>query len=329
MRTLHDIMTPTTEKNIKILVTGACGQIGVELVAALRNKYGTQKVIATDIHDRGKTCLENPYYTLDVLNAEGLDWIVSKHNITQIYHLAAVLSASGEKQPLQSWELNMKGLLNVLETARKHELEKVFWPSSIAVFGPASTRAACPQSSLTDPATVYGISKVAGELWCKYYAERYGLDVRSIRYPGLISFTGQPGGGTTDYAVEIFHEALSVGAYTCFLNSDTCLPMLYMPDAIRGTLELMEAPKEQMNVKTAYNLAGISFTPKQLAEAIGKHITGFTISYAPDFRQQIADSWPMSIDDRHARKEWGWHPEYDLGAMVNDMIEHLQPVTTS
>src|ERR1700744_634121 len=303
---------------MKILVTGACGQIGTELVMALREQYGVANVIASDIHDRSKVGLEN-YYTLNVLNEAALDWIVGNLGITQIYHLAAVLSASGEQKPLAGWDLNMGGLLNVLEAARKYRLEKLFWPSSIAVFGPASPKAACPQNGVTDPATVYGISKVAGESWCKYYNEKYDLDIRSLRYPGLISHSAQPGGGTTDYAVEIFHEALNSGTYQCFLHSSTSLPMLYMADAIRATLELMSAPRLALSVKTSYNLAGLNFSPRELAEVIKKHIKEFTIIYEPDFRQAIADSWPWSIDDQKARFDWNGSPQGCLVDMVTDM----------
>ena len=312
----------------KILVTGACGQIGTELVAALRTKYGPSKVIASDIHARPDN-EQGTYYSLDVLNFEGLAHIVKKHKITQIYHLAAVLSANGEKDPLFSWHLNMKSLLNVLEVATNQRVEKVFWPSSIAVFGPGSPKAACPQSAVTDPTTIYGISKVAGEQWCRYYNQRYGLDVRSVRFPGLISYTANPGGGTTDYAVDIFHQALAKGNYTSFLRCDTCLPMLYMPDAIRGILEIMEAPKNKISIHTSYNLAGISFTPGQLAAEIRKHLPDFQMSCHPDYRQRIADNWPTSIDDRHARADWGWTPQYDLQSMTQDMLHNLQKKTLS
>lgn len=313
-----------TEKQTVILVTGACGQIGTELVAALRKKYGAAKVIATDVHDRGKVAVGSPYYTLDVLNSAGLEWLIANLDVTQVYHLAAVLSASGEKNPIGGWDLNMRGLLNVLEAGRKYKLDRIFWPSSIAVFGPGSPKACCPQTAITNPATVYGISKVAGEHWCRYYREQYGLDVRSIRYPGLISHAAQAGGGTTDYAVDIFYKALACRFYDCYLRPDTGLPMLYMPDAIRGTLELMAAREERLTVKTAYNLSGVSFTPKELTEAIARHIPEFKAEYRPDSRQQIADNWPVSIDDRHARHDWGWQPQYDLEAMVEDMLFHLR-----
>lgn len=308
----------------KILVTGACGQIGTELVSALRSKYGATQVIATDIHDRSEIRSDGPCYTLDVLNSAALERMVETLQVTQIYHLAAVLSANGEKNPVGSWDLNMRGLLNVLEAARKFKLEKVFWPSSIAVFGPGSPKAACPQNAVTDPATVYGISKVAGECWCKYYNEKYDMDIRSIRYPGLISYSAKAGGGTTDYAVDIFHEALEKGTYTCFLKSNTGLPMLYMPDAIRATLELMETPRLALSVKTAYNIAGLNFTPYELANAIGKQIKGFKVSYEPDFRQEIAESWPWSIDDQRARFDWKWMPKYGLEDMVTDMLKQLR-----
>jgi len=316
-------MLADQEKKTVILVTGACGQIGTELVGALRVKYGKGNVIATDVFDRGKVSVEGPYYSLDVLNSAGLDWLVHNLGVTEIWHLAAVLSASGEKEPLRSWNLNMKGLLHVLEAGRKFKLSKIFWPSSIAVFGPGSPRAACPQSGLTDPSTVYGISKVAGEYWCKYYRLNYDLDVRSIRYPGLISYSAKPGGGTTDYAVEIFYQAFTCRFYACYLRADTMLPMLYMPDAVRGTLELMATPREMLAAKTAYNLSGLSFTPRELALEISRHLPDFKVQYVPDKRQQIADSWPVSIDDRHARNDWGWEPAYDLRAMVGDMLKNL------
>jgi nucleoside-diphosphate-sugar epimerase len=289
-------------KPTKILVTGACGQIGTELVTALRMRYGTRQVIATDIQARPLKNAEEPYFMLDVLNHTALDWMVEKLEITQVYHLAAVLSANGEKDPVGSWDLNMRGLLNVLEAARKFGIGQVFWPSSIAVFGPGSQKASCPQNALADPATVYGISKVAGEYWCKYYNEKYGMDIRSIRYPGLISYSAKGGGGTTDYAIDMFYEALEKGRYTCFLKESTGLPMLYMPDAIRATLLLMDAPRLALSVKTSYNIAGLDFTPRQLAAVIAKHISGFQVSYEPDFRQEIAQGWPWSIDDQQARR---------------------------
>jgi len=309
----------------KILVTGACGQIGTELVPALRAKYGRENVIASDRHLVTEELVRDGLYVkADVMNPVMLERVISHGGITQVYHLAAVLSASGEKAPKQAWDLNMQSLLNVLEAAAKRKNCRVFWPSSIAVFGPGSLPAACTQNSQLDPVTIYGISKLAGELWCRYYFENYGLDVRSIRYPGLISSTAPPGGGTTDYAVDIFHQALETGHYTCFLKENTGLPMLYMPDAIRGTLELMATPREELTVRTAYNMAGMSFTPRELAAAIKKQLPELIVNYIPDHRQKIADSWPSSILDLEARHDWGWSPQYDLQRMVVDMLHELQ-----
>jgi nucleoside-diphosphate-sugar epimerase len=258
------------------------------------------------------------------MNREMLHVQVIRQNVTQIYLLAAILSATGEKNPNLAWHLNMQGLLNVLEVAREEKLQKVYWPSSIAVFGPTSPKKNCPQQTIIEPITVYGISKYAGEFWCNYYHHRFGVDVRSLRYPGLISYKSEPGGGTTDYAVEIFHEALEQKKYKCFLKSSTYLPMMYMPDAIRATIELMEAPASKISVRTSYNLASMSFSPKEIADEIKKHIPGFTISYKPDYRQTIADSWPQSIDDSVARKDWKWKEEYDLKRMTKDMLENLK-----
>jgi nucleoside-diphosphate-sugar epimerase len=258
------------------------------------------------------------------MNKEMLHVQVIRQNITQIYLLAAILSATGEKNPNLAWHLNMQSLLNVLDIAREEKLHKVYWPSSIAVFGPTSPKENCPQQTIIEPTTVYGISKYAGEFWCNYYHQRYGVDVRSIRYPGLISFKSPPGGGTTDYAVEIFHEALEEKKYTCFLKEDTYLPMMYMPDAIRGTIELMEAPASKINVRHSYNLSGMSFSPKEISAEIKKHIPEFTIDYKPDYRQAIADSWPASIDDSVARNDWGWKHEFDLSKMTKDMLVNLQ-----
>lgn len=309
----------------KILVTGACGQIGTELVPALRRKYGRENVIASDRYlVTDKLIRDGLYVKADVMNTGMLERVINHGGITQVYHLAAILSASGEQDPKKAWELNMQSLLNVLEAARKRKNCRVFWPSSIAVFGPGSPKAACPQSAVTDPTTVYGISKLAGEHWCRYYSEHYGLDVRSVRFPGLISHTAKAGGGTTDYAVDIFHKAVIDRHYTSFLRCDTCLPMVYMPDAIRGILELMEAPRANLIINTSYNMAGMSFTPAQLAVEIGKQIPDFLLSCDPDKRQLIADSWPSSIDDRHARADWGWKPQYDIELMTKDMLLHLQ-----
>jgi len=308
----------------KILVIGASGQIGVELTLALRNIYGGANVVASDLREQNPL-LEGtgPYVSLDVMNKEMLHVQVIRQNITQIYLLAAILSATGEKNPPLAWHLNMQGLLNVLDIAREEKLKKVYWPSSIAVFGPTSPRVMCPQQTIIEPTTVYGISKYAGEFWCNYFYQRYQVDVRSLRYPGLISYKSSPGGGTTDYAIEIFHEALDEKKYSSFLKKDTFLPMMYMPDAIRATIELMEAPAEKLSVRTSYNISGMSFSPAEIASEIKKHIPEFEISYAPDYRQKIADSWPQSIDDSVARNDWGWKPKYDLSAMTKEMLDNL------
>lgn len=308
----------------KILVIGASGQIGVELTLALRQLYGNQNVIASDLREQNPL-LEGtgPYVSMDVMNKEMLHVQVIRQNITQIYLLAAILSATGEKNPNLAWNLNMQGLLNVLDIAREEKLHKVYWPSSIAVFGPTSPRENCPQHTIIEPITVYGISKYAGEFWCNYYHRRFGVDVRSLRYPGLISYKSAPGGGTTDYAVEIFHEALNAGHYTCFLKEDTFLPMMYMPDAIRATLELMEAPADNIKVRTSYNVSGMSFSPAGIADVIREHIPGFTMHYNPDYRQAIADSWPQSIDDSTARTDWGWKEAFGLDQMTKDMLRNL------
>ena len=309
----------------KILVIGACGQIGVELTLGLRKIYGGSNVIASDLREENPLLHgTGPYVSLDVMNKEMLHVQIIRQNVTQIYLLAAILSATGEKNPSLAWHLNMQGLLNVLEIAKDESIRKVFWPSSIAVFGPTSPKITCPQQTIIEPITVYGISKYAGEFWCNYFNHRYQVDVRSIRYPGLISYKSQPGGGTTDYAVEIFYDALRENKYDCFLNEDTYLPMMYMPDAIRATIELMEAPVENISIRTSYNISGMSFSPKEIAEEIKKHLPEFTINYKPDNRQQIAESWPQSIDDRVARNDWNWKPEFDLEAMTRDMIENVE-----
>ena len=308
----------------KILVIGASGQIGVELTLALRKIYGAANVIASDLREENELLHgTGPYVSLDVMNKEMLHVQVIRQNVTQIYLLAAILSATGEKSPNLAWHLNMQGLLNVLEIAKEEKLTKVYWPSSIAVFGPTSPKQNCPQHTIIEPTTVYGISKYAGEFWCNYYHLKYGVDVRSLRYPGLISYKSAPGGGTTDYAVEIFHEALEENRYICFLNEDTYLPMMYMPDAIRATIELMEAPVEKISIRTSYNLSGMSFSPKEIAAEIKRHIPAFEIEYKPDYRLAIAQSWPQSIDDSVARRDWGWKEEYNLSAMTNDMLENL------
>ncbi|MDF2380450.1 NAD-dependent epimerase/dehydratase family protein [Nostoc ellipsosporum NOK] len=309
----------------KILVIGASGQIGVELTLALRKIYGNANVVASDLREQNPL-LEGtgPYVSLDVMNKEMLHVQVIRQNITQIYLLAAILSATGEKNPNLAWSLNMQSLLNVLDIAREEKLTKVYWPSSIAVFGPTSPRQNCPQQTIIEPTTVYGISKYAGEFWCNYYFMKFGVDVRSLRYPGLISYKSAPGGGTTDYAVEIFHEALEEKQYTSFLREDTYLPMMYMPDAIRATIELMEAPAEKISIRTSYNLASMSFSPKEIATEIKKHIPDFVVQYEPDYRQDIANSWPQSIDDQVARQDWGWKEEFQLPEMVTDMLANLR-----
>lgn len=308
----------------KILVIGASGQIGVELTLALRKIYGNANVVASDLREQNPL-LEGtgPYVSLDVMNKEMLHVQVIRQNFTQIYLLAAILSATGEKNPNLAWNLNMTGLLNVLDIAREEKISKVYWPSSIAVFGPTSPKKDCPQQTIIEPITVYGISKYAGEFWCNYYHQRFGVDVRSLRYPGLISYKSAPGGGTTDYAIEIFHEALAEKKYECFLSEGTYLPMMYMPDAIRATIELMEAPADKISIRTSYNISGMSFSPKEIAAEIKKQIPDFSISYQPDYRQAIANSWPQSIEDTVARNDWGWKEEYDLSAMTKDMLQNL------
>jgi nucleoside-diphosphate-sugar epimerase len=309
----------------KILVIGACGQIGVELTLELRRLYGGANVIASDLRAENDLLKgTGPYVSLDVMTKEMLHVQVIRQNITQIYLLAAILSATGEKNPNLAWSLNMTSLLNVLEIAKDENVHKVYWPSSIAVFGPTSPKVNCPQQTIIEPITVYGISKFAGEFWCNYFNQRFQIDVRSLRYPGLISYKSEPGGGTTDYAVEIFQDAIEDNHYTSFLKEDTYLPMMYMPDAIRATIELMEAPAEKISIRTSYNISGVSFSPKEIAAEIKKHLPDFTISYEPDYRQAIAQSWPQSIDDSVARNDWGWKPKYDLDSLVNEMIDNLE-----
>lgn len=305
-----------------ILVIGAGGQVGRELVEKLREVKGKDNVLATDI--RLLDDMEGPFEELNALDKNRLHELVTKYQVTEIYHLAALLSANAEKQVKFAWELNMDSLFYVLDLAKEGKIKKVFWPSSIAVFGPNTPRDNTPQHTVTDPTTVYGISKLAGERWCEYYAKNYDVDVRSIRYPGLIGYKSMPGGGTTDYAVDIYHQALDQKKYECFLSENTYLPMMYLEDAIRATIELMEAPSENIKIRSSYNLGGISFSPKEIAEEIKKLIPDFEISYAPDFRQKIADSWPSSIEDKDAQKDWNWKLEYDLGKMSEDMIHQLQ-----
>jgi nucleoside-diphosphate-sugar epimerase len=306
-----------------ILIIGAGGQVGTELTLELRKRHGNNNIISTDIKEAEGIFLDGPYHKLNVMDKDAIQDIVKKYKVTQIYNLAALLSATAEKNPMFGWQLNMDGHLHVLNVAKDNGVKKVYWPSSIAVFGPTTPRINTPQDTIMDPNTVYGITKQAGERWCEYYFQKYGLDVRSLRYPGLISYKTEPGGGTTDYAVHIFYEALRHQKYECFLSEETALPMLYMPDAIKATLDLMDAPAEQVKVRSSYNLGGFSFTPKQLAEEIKKHIPEFSITYKPDFRQAIADSWPASIDDSRAKQDWNWNPEYDMPSMVTDMLQNV------
>ncbi len=307
----------------RILIIGANGQIGTELALALAERHGYQAVITSDLAPEGRV-LGVHHESLDVTEMGALTAIVERHQVTQIYLLAAALSARGEQHPKWAWDLNMKGLLNVLELARTHKLQRIFWPSSIAAFGPTTPRDLTPQKTVMEPTTVYGISKLAGEGWCAWYHRNHGVDVRSIRYPGLISWKTAPGGGTTDYAVEIFHAAIAQGRYTSFLAETTALPMMYMPDAIRATLELMDAPAETIRERHSYNLAGTSFTPREIADAIAQYVPGFTLDCQPDVRQGIADSWPRSIDESAARTDWNWTAQYDLDAMVRDMLGNLR-----
>ncbi|GAB3330178.1 NAD-dependent epimerase/dehydratase family protein [Marivirga atlantica] len=307
-----------------LLIIGAAGQLGTELTAELRSIHGNANVIASDINKPGNAQLnEGPFEMLDATDADRLAAIIDQYKVTQVYLLAAILSAKGEQNPRFAWQLNMQSLLNVLEIAREKKLNKVYWPSSIAVFGPTSPVDHTPQDCVMDPNTVYGISKQAGERWCEYYFEKYGVDVRSLRYPGLIGYKALPGGGTTDYAVDIFHKAIKGEHFESFLSENSYLPMMYMPDAIKATIDLMEAPSENVKVRSSYNLSAISFTPQQIFEEIKKHKPDFTISYNPDYRQKIADTWPNSIDDSRARADWNWKHQYDLAAMVQDILEQL------
>jgi len=305
----------------KILVIGANGQIGTDLVVQLREKYGDAAVIASDINTPS---YKDAYFAkLDATDFLSVNKVVTDYQIDEVYLMAAILSANAEKMPLKAWDMNMKVLFNVLEIARLGLINKIFWPSSIAVFGPHTPRNNTPQYTIMDPNTVYGISKLAGERWIEYYQDNYNVDVRSVRYPGIISWKTMPGGGTTDYAVEIFHKALQEGKYTSFLAKNTRLPMMYMPDAIEATIKIMEAPAHKLRVRNSYNIAGISFTPEQLATAIQKYLPNFRINYKTDFRQAIAESWPESINDFAASKDWQWHYKYDLDAMVKDMLYNL------
>jgi nucleoside-diphosphate-sugar epimerase len=298
--------------------------LGTELTKVLAEKYGNESIIATDFQEsaRSKFSYCN-FQTLNVLDKVELENIVKKDGVSQIYHLAAILSAAGEKNPIQAWDLNMGGLLNVLEVAREYKIEKVFWPSSIAVFGPSSEKNNTSQNAFKDPNTIYGISKLSGEHWCEYYFNKYGVDIRSVRYPGLIGYKSLPGGGTTDYAVDIYHKALKGEKFTCFLSEHTYLPMMYMDDAIQATLQLMDAPKEKITIRTSYNIAGLSFSPAEIYQSIVKHYSNFEIEYQSDFRQAIADSWPNSIDDSKAKVDWGWKPKFNLEAMTSAIITNL------
>ncbi|WP_420401823.1 NAD-dependent epimerase/dehydratase family protein [Flagellimonas sp.] len=306
----------------KILVTGSSGQLGSVLVEGLRNKYGVENVIASDI--RFVDGFNGNFELVDATEIESVRKVVKANNISQIYHLAAVLSANGERNPMATWDINMKSLLNVLEVSRNTGVQKVFFPSSIAVFGDQAPLDRTGNKSYLNPATVYGISKAAGENWCNYYYQKYGLDIRSLRYPGVIGYQSLPGGGTTDYAIDIFHSALRSNSYSCFLKGDTRLPMIFMDDAIRATLEIMEAPKEDVRIRTSYNLGAVSFSPKEIATEIKKHLPDFSMGYEPDFRQDIADNWPRSIDDSQARMDWKWNHAYDLEKMVATMISKLK-----
>lgn len=309
----------------RILVIGCSGQIGTELTLELRRIYGNSNVFATDIKEAPEEVRESgPFDILDVLDVKRLHPFVVRNKITHLYNLAALLSGSAEKIPMQAWNINMVALLNTLELAREVKMKKVFWPSSIAVFGPSTPRHNTPQLTVMEPNTVYGISKLAGERWCEYFHKRYCVDVRSLRYPGLISYKTEPGGGTTDYAVEIYYEAISSGTYECFLRSDTTLPMMFMPDAIKATIDLMEAPASSIRVRSSYNVGGMSFNPEEVAAAIRKHIPRFEISYKPDFRQAIADSWPASINDEVARSEWGMTYQYNLDSMTEVMMKEIR-----
>jgi len=309
----------------KILVIGCSGQIGSELVLELRRKYGNSNVFATDIKNPPYEVLNSgPFQILDVLDYKNLLHFVIRHKITQVYNLAAVLSGNAEKIPLQAWDINMKALMNTLQVAQQSDAKKLFWPSSIAVFGPSTPRHNTPQLTIMEPNTVYGISKLAGERWGEYFFNKFGVDFRSVRYPGLISYKTEPGGGTTDYAVEIFFEAIKKNSYECFLSEDTALPMMFMDDAIKNTIKLMETDGNNLSLRSSYNMAGISFTPKQIVEQIQKHQPDFSITYKPDFRQAIANSWPASIDDSVARADWGLEDEFNIEKMASHMLDKIK-----
>lgn len=316
-------------KKEKILVTGAGGQLGSELIRGFWKFYGKENVIATDIKEPQGDLAGGNFEILDVLKPKKLSALLQKNKVTQVYHLAAVLSATGEKNPKDAWKLNMESLIHVLDAAVTRKIEKVYWPSSIAVFGPKTPKVETPQDTIMDPITIYGISKQAGERWCEWYHRKHGLDVRSLRYPGLIGYKSKPGGGTTDYAVDIFWKAIQEKKYESFLKPDAYLPMMYMDDAVKATLDLMEAPQEKIKVRSAYNISAMSFCPSEIAAEIKKHIPEFKMTYNPDFRQEIADSWPKSIDDSAARSDWGWKPEFDLERMTKEILKHLPTATGS
>lgn len=311
--------------NTTILIIGACGQIGTELTAKLREIYGLDNVIAADIKKGEQDIFKTgPFEVFDAMNFDQLANVIEKYKVDEVYLMAALLSATAEKNPGFAWDLNMNSLFHVLNLAKDQKIKKVFWPSSIAVFGPTTPKVNTPQYTVMEPSTVYGISKQAGERWCEYYFNKFGVDVRSIRYPGLISWKTLPGGGTTDYAVDIYYKAIQNNSYTCFLSEDTELPMMYMDDAIRATISIMQAKKENIKIRSSYNLSAMSFTPKELAECIAEEQSGFKINYEPDFRQAIADSWPSSIDDSQARADWGWQHEFDMKKMTQTMLENLK-----
>lgn len=311
----------------RVLVIGASGQIGTELVVRLRAKYGSENVVASDIKSASDEVINGgPFEMINVLDAKVLKNVINRYEIEEVYLLAAMLSAVAEQKPMVGWDLNMTGLFNILELAKEGLIKKIFWPSSIAVFGPTTPRDNTPQSTIMEPSTVYGISKQAGERWCEYYFNKYGVDVRSIRYPGLIGYKSAPGGGTTDYAVSIFHDAVEGRTHDCFLSPDAALPMMYMEDAIDATLSIMEAPSEQIKIRSSYNISGVSFSPEEIYEAIKQRKPEFTIEYNPDFRDSIAASWPKSIDDSIASNDWGWAPKFGLKELVDVMIDNLQPV---
>ncbi|MFB0926121.1 MAG: NAD-dependent epimerase/dehydratase family protein [Vicingaceae bacterium] len=312
----------------RILVIGSSGQIGTELVEELRNLYGNDNIIASDIREP-QIEQTGPFEILDILNKVQLLKIVEKHSVKQVYLLAALLSATAEKNPACGWDLNMQSLFNVLDLAKDKIIDKIFWPSSIAVFGPTTPQQNTPQYTIMEPTTVYGISKQAGERWCEYYFEKYGVDVRSIRYPGLIGYKSKPGGGTTDYAVDIFYQAILTQQYECFLSENTTLPMMFMSDAIKATISIMESEKSEIKIRSSYNVSGISFSPKEITQEIQKSIPDFKISYAPDYRQEIANSWPQSIDDEYANKEWNWKPDINLNKLSNIMLNNLKLILKS